>query len=556
MVSKNFSYFILSLLFIGLLGCATNSTKEQTKIRDLLNEKKYTAALEVLEKSKLKEEKSDQVLYLMELGSLYFYQGNFTQAALSWQKALELISAQYTKISQVTMSTVVSDTLKDFTPKDYEISYLYYHQALAFYFQYLKTQDRNFLLQARASIVAWDVFLQNIKIDKKFKNLYFDDFYARFFAGLIHESLAERSDLQIAYQLYKDAYQLFLLQAPSYVRFSNSHEQSFTYADELMKTVQSKENWREKLKALSLKNSKLTNPNFQKTRQLLASKILHLAKSIRKNELKKLQAEYDIKMDTADYNAIIMTHSGWMSPLVAKKIRLSISAASKDASTSQAVLTAVAQAGFLVFAAKVLGNSSNSNNSSAPAVNYSIYGTGDFTELTAGAASLEFELPSVTVPNVQTTQKISLTVQNLNKNLESELIPVQSFDDVIFQTTERQKALDLFLKGSRFAAKHITAMIGAYGIYKSMTAKNANNEGFAKLAAMASYMGAAKLISVSEHADVRFWSLLPSTVSFAPVTLPSKSESLQITLPDGHTQDFKVSKAALEAKQLQIIPVL
>lgn len=552
MVSRYLKYLILSFL---LAGCASQSTKDQLAMRDLVNAKNFTAALELLEKSDLKKDKSDQTLYLMELGSLHFYQGDFSQAALSWQKALELISARYTKISQATMSTVVSDNLKDYAPKDYEISYLYYYQSLAFYYEFLKTKDRNFLLQARASILAWDGFLQNIKIDKKFKNLYFDDFYARFFAGLIHESIGERADLEIAFQLYKDAYQLFLLQGPSYSRFSNSNEESIKYAEELMKTVQSKENWREKLKSLSNKNSKNANESFQKTRKLIASKILNLAKITRKNELKKLQKDYNLKTEDANYNALVMIHDGWMNPLEAQKIRLSLSAAAKDGSASQAVLTAVAQAGFLIFAAKILGPTSHSANS-RPAVNYSIYATGDLTEGIASAASLEFEIPSVKFPTTVTQKSIQIHSATWMKEISAELTPVQSFDDIIFQTTERQKAQDLFFKGSRFAAKHVAAMLGAYGLYTGMVAKSSNNEGLAKFSALATYLAAAKLISISEQADLRFWSLLPSTVSFAPILLPSGTEEVVITKPDGETRDFKLQKVDLKGPHLQIIPLL
>lgn len=548
--------FLFLLVFLFLAGCASQATKDQLHMRDLIDDKNFTAAIEVLEKSDLAKKPGDKVLYLMELGSLYFYQGIFSQAAMSWQKALELIAAQYTKVSTVVTSTLVSDQLKEYHPKDYEISYLYYHQALAFYFEYLKTQDRKFLLQARASIVAWDVFLQNISIDQKFKNLYFDDFYARFFAGVIHEAIGERSDLEVAYQLYKDAYQLFLLQGPTYNRYAVNAD----YIEELMKTLKSKDNWREKLKALANKNTKIENEKFQQTRKLLASKILLLAKNIRKNDLKKLQKELDLKVDDLSYNGLIMMHDDWMNPLHAKKIRLSLSAAMKDGSASQAVLAAVAQAGFMVFAAKILGSGPSSSGSGGN-VNFHYYGTGDLTELTAGAASLEFEIPDVKEPNTnpeiseKKVVKVSFN-ETVEKVEEQNLITVQSFDDIIFQTIERQKALDLLLKGTRFASKHVAAMIASYALYKGMIANNSKHEGFAKLAAMASYMTSAKLINISERADVRYWSLLPARASFAPIMIPKKTETVKVTKPDGSTQQFKVDQEAVIKNKLQILPLL
>ncbi len=550
--------FLLNVLIfctVFLAGCASQVSKDQLRMRELIEEKNFPAALDVLAKSELAQKKSDQILYLMELGSLHFYQGQFSEAALNWQKALESISAQYTRLSSKVTSTIISDQLKEYRPKDYEISYLYYHQALAFYLEYLKTNDRKFLLQARASIMAWDVFLQNIKIDQKFKNLYFDDFYARFFAGLIHEAIGERSDLEIAYQLYRDAYQLFLLQAPTYESFADSSEQALSNIEELMKTLKTKDNWREKLKTLANKNAKSQVVNFQQTRKLLASKIIHLAKSIRKNEVSKLQKEYGIEPSEVTYNAMVMIQDHWMNPLEAKKIHLSLSAAMKDGNATQAVLTALAQAGFMVFAAKILGSPSSSN--SGGHVNFHFYGAGDITELTAGAASLEFEIPEVKKSQYFEKQKIKISYAGVSDKEDlKELIPVQSFDDVIFQTIERQKAMDLLLKGTRFASKHVAAMVAAYALYKGMMASHSKNEGFAQLAAMASYMTSAKLINISEKADVRYWSLLPARASFLPLTIPLDSDSLAITKLDGTTRQFKIDIDAVKKNKLQILPLL
>jgi hypothetical protein len=552
-------------MFFLFVGCASQSSKEQLLMRELIEEKNFTAAIEVLEKSDLAKKKGDRVLYHMELGSLHFYQGSFSQAALNWQKALELISIQYTRVSTAVSSTLISDQLKEYQAKDYEISYLYYFQALAFYFEYLKSNDRKFLLQARASIMAWDVFLQNIKIDQKFKNLYFDDFYARFFAGLIHEAIGERGDLEIAYQLYRDAYQLFLLQAPTYDRYAISPDMALKYIEELMTTLKSKDNWREKLKNLANKNLKNENEQFQLTRKLLAQKILMIAKNVRKNEVKKLQKEFDLTKNDGkengkadpSFNALVLLQDDWMNPLEAKSIRLSLSAAMKDGNATQAVLTAIAQAGFMVFAAKILGNGSSGRNSGH--VNFHFYGTGDITELSAGAASLEFEIPDVKKPkpSTNTDVKILYAVKNAEtKEEQHKPILVQSFDDIIFQTIERQKALDLMLKGTRFASKHVAAMIGSYALYKGMVASNSKNEGFAQLAAMASYMASAKMINISERADVRYWSLLPARVSLIPITIPAKVEELSVTKPDGSTQPFKVDPQAVTKNKLQILPLL
>lgn len=542
-----------------LLGCATHSTKEQQQIKDHLEQKNFTAALEVLEKSNIKKDASSEVLYLMEKGSILFHQQNYLEAASLWQQALEKIAASYIKISQVATSSVLSDKLKDYLPKDYEISYLYYFQALAFYFEYLKTQDRKHLLQARASVVAWDSYLQNLKIEKEFKSLYFDDYYARFFAGLIHETLNEKNDLEIAFQLYKDAYQLFLLQAPTYVSFGQDPS---SYGTELLKKLQSKEQWREQLLELSRKNQKLEIESFQKTRKFLASKILHLAKNIRKSEVKKLKKSLemdDAKTDIEDnVNAVTLWHDGWVNPLEAKSIRLSLTAAAKDGSASQAVLAAVTQVGFLVFANKVLGLSGGSSHHGHSSVSVNWYGTGDITEAVADVASLEFEVPSVEMPKPQHSSEVHVLFDDeMEKTPDQDksytLTSMQSFDDIIFQAVEREKAKALFIKGARFMSKQIAAMIASYAIYKGILAKDSNSEGIAKLSAMASYFGSSKLIQLSERTDVRHWSLLPASVGFSTLHVPKETKMLHIKKPDGSSFDFPVSKTP--SKGLKIIPL-
>lgn len=525
-------------------------------MRDHVENKNFEGALSVLENSPIKKNASDEILYFMEKGSILFYQQKYLEAAMLWQQALQKTAEKYTKISQVATSAAISDQMKDYLPRDYEISYLYYFQSVAFFLEYLKTQDRSLLLKARASVVAWDSYLQQLKIDNEFKNLYFDDYYARFFAGLVHESLNERSDLEIALQLYKDAYQLFLLQGPTYTQFGVGNGE---YVTQLLKKLQSKENWREQLLELSKKNQATENESFQNIRKILASKILSLSKKIRKNEVKNLKKQFQMEdKDLTSADLFLLNHKNWMTPLEAKAIRLSFSAAAKNQSASQAVLTAVAQAGFLVFASKVLGQSSNHSSSSNVQVNW--YGVGDVTETIAGAASLEFEVTHVEYPRpIESEEWDFVFTSENNKIIEQKhkVYVMQSFDDVIFQSVEREKAKDVFLKGTRFLTKQIIAMMASYAIYQSMLARDSNQEGLAKLTAMASYFGSSAAIKYSEKADVRYWSLIPAKVQITSVEIPKNAKALMIHKADKSSLEIplRLDTKSSTPKHQQIIPL-
>lgn len=550
-------YFLSVIFSLLIFGCSSQSTKDQLAMRDHVQNKNFEGALKVLENSDIKKNPSDEILYLMERGSISFYQQKYLEAAEFWQRALQKTNEKYTKLSQVATSTVVSDQMKDYLPKDYEISYLYYFQSLAFFLEYEKNQDRSFLLKARASVVAWDSYLQQLKIENEFKSLYFDDYYARFFAGLIHETVNERSDLEIALQLYKDAYQLFLLQAPTYIQFTNNNGE---YVGDLLKKLQSKEKWREQLFELSQKNQSSENESLQQVRKIIASKIINISKKIRKNEVKKLQKQFGLEdKDITSSDAVILSHKGWINILEAKPIRLSFSAAAKNKSASQAVLTAIAQGGFLVFAAKVLGQTGGSSHSST-SVQVNWYGVGDVTETIADAASLEFQVPSVQSPNVQEKEEFNLIYTSEKSNIiekKQNLNLIQSFDDILYQSVERQKAKDVFLKGTRFLTKQILAMLTSYSIYQSMVARDKNQEGLAKLSAMASYFGASAAIKYSEKADVRFWSLIPSKVQISTIEIPTKIEKLVIEKTDKTSREIELKNKSKNKKEyhLQIIPL-
>ena len=79
--SRSLRSFLIGLgVLLTLSSCAIQSRKDQTKIHELYEKRLYSQAQEVLEKSSLKKEEKNHLLYLMEKGKLDFAQGFYKDA--------------------------------------------------------------------------------------------------------------------------------------------------------------------------------------------------------------------------------------------------------------------------------------------------------------------------------------------------------------------------------------------------------------------------------------------------------------------------------------------
>ena len=207
------------LIILFLLGsCALQSRKDQNKLREHFVKQEFVQAEKYLESSSLKSE-DNQLLYLMDKGTLAFYQKRYHKAAKIFVEANELVDQLYTKsVRKMIASSIINDNSQVFYGSLFERSMLYYYQAMSFYrlaetgfyyqekqvdgkVQLIKTELSDAQIQTntnrvRSTLIAWNSFYQEMK-RLGAKTFLVDDFSARYFAATMHEVLGTKRDKEI-----------------------------------------------------------------------------------------------------------------------------------------------------------------------------------------------------------------------------------------------------------------------------------------------------------------------------------------------------------------------
>ncbi len=120
--------FFFVLLFSVFTGCGSMRTnKDHYKvIDDFFSKRNFDSAATVLVASKLENYgEKDRVLYWLDLGLLYHYQGDFVQSNLMLENAEKGIEELYTSsISKGATSMLLNDNALDYSGEDYEDIYL------------------------------------------------------------------------------------------------------------------------------------------------------------------------------------------------------------------------------------------------------------------------------------------------------------------------------------------------------------------------------------------------------------------------------------------------
>lgn len=280
------------------------SRKDQENIKLLFEQKNFAKAHAFLEQSSLQSDKENRLLYLMELGNLYYYQKDYKKAARVFNEANELVDKLYTKsVKEALASSILNDNSKSFYGAIFERSQLYLMQAMSFLQlansgvsyklkridgveqkievkltenEIKKNKDR-----VRSTLIAWDTFFQQLKRFKGIKTFQKNDLLAKTTAASLHEALGSKRDFEIALQLYRDAYSIFLELAPTQKVFNRGFK---SYNKELKDFYDGNI---KKSKVISLDK---TN-NYKQLEKFLKLKILRLAKKYRSNLFNRLKRQ-------------------------------------------------------------------------------------------------------------------------------------------------------------------------------------------------------------------------------------------------------------------------
>lgn len=499
--------YLLAVLFI--LGACASKMKDQMKeYREKYALGDYQAAEKVLAKSELKKDKKSVLLWHLENGSMALAQDNVDAGITHFQRSIELIDELYTKkLSSKAASLFINDSSDDFYGASYERSYAHYFLSKAYYLRYLKTHNKLDLQGARGTILAWDTYFTDLQRSGT-NTLYTTDLMLKVFGGEVHEISEIRNDKQISLQLYKDALGILDGQGGLFSLF-NTKSIDYIKAFEAEKKRPSEKLYEK-------------TPAYEDLKNFLHYKVLALTKEIRSGDfdtqVKLLKPTEEVKKMAQGprSNVVLVMEEGLIPPKVGKPFNFGIRGAMgsvKDPGARNFIATVGTEA-ITLFAMNKLGLVPTQSSSAG-----SFIFAHDVTRLAVQEAAVEFELPMIeSVPLVQRLELFVLDDKGVV--VKQQPIPVINENGDLARVVLEEDVVSRYVKtGTRVALRHIAAIIAAMGVYQKLKGMSEGNDFIAKSAAMATYVGATKGLSMLEKADVRHWTTLPQAVRLSELHL-------------------------------------
>lgn len=553
--------WIFYLIF--LYSCAGLDREAHMKYRSSFKNGRYEEAIKLLKDSSLATDKNTKLMYLMDLGMGYYLYGDYLKAIDTFQAAKAHSKELYTiSVSKKAKSLVTNDYADDYRGEDFERSYLHYYLAKSYFELYQSgnykefdsgeekvvsnSQKNQYLFSARAEMVAWDSFFRSIQTDKKFKTLYFNDVFAKIFAGTIHEAIGQRADDQIALKLYEDAREMFPLISPLFRDYNLDADK---YGEDFFKWVQ--KNFKEGSELSYRKKDKSLTKVSSRLKDLIDYKYYKLLKKLRNSSFKNLERNNKIakrllkKLEEKDKdNVTVALELGLVPAKEQKEIDLNLSAAfNPDYSTSTKLIAVASNVAVRVFAADVLGLKPRGLLVTSRGVDvYDSYNLGGMTNIATTGPALQFKVPEV--KNDPHQLQIDLKIMKGAKVYKT--IPMSltsALGEISRLTNKEQLGGYLLSTGGKFLVKQGLAILGAYATYKALN-KGGDNSGFAKAMALATYLGSTAAISYAEKADVRHWTSLPREIHTTSLHLPKGNYTLnaQIKKAGETVNNFELGK--------------
>ena len=198
---------VILLLIVVITGCASYND-HLFEIRELASENRYQLALEKLERSPLKNQNRNQLLYHLEKAMLLDRLGKLAKSRQQLMLADQLVDQLYSKsISKEAASYLLTSDSTDYSGEDYEKIFIHTMLALSF----IRDQQlSSALVEARRINLSLHA-INSGRGDAN--NRYHEDAFARYLAGVIHETTGDINSAYIdylkAWKLYRGSFALF-----------------------------------------------------------------------------------------------------------------------------------------------------------------------------------------------------------------------------------------------------------------------------------------------------------------------------------------------------------
>jgi hypothetical protein len=194
--------FIESGTGLLLTGCGI-STKLYDEVDKAIAKGEYTNAIHKIKENKKEYGDKNAVLYNLDLGILYHYDGEVDSSIKYLLQAEREIDELYTKsVTQAALSFVVNDNVLPYEGEDFEKVLVNIFLALNFA---AKGESDEALVEARKV----DLKLRAYSRQYDGKNRYQEDAFIRYIAGVLYESGGEINDAFISYRKAYETYKTY-----------------------------------------------------------------------------------------------------------------------------------------------------------------------------------------------------------------------------------------------------------------------------------------------------------------------------------------------------------
>jgi len=517
-----------TLLILFLLCSCSSLTSKQELLKKSYISGDYKEALSIINSKEFKE-KENELLYLLELSSIYHGQKMRLMALESLNKAQILAEKLYTKsIRELILSGFVGDDAKSFYGKIFERSAIFHMQIINMFKLYAgeeyidvtkegnvsrkipKEERKKYLLMARSVVLGWSSFYETLQRETK-KNFFAFDYHQRLLGALIHEEVGSTNDMNTALILYKNTYSDFDKLISIYPSFN---EKSQAAMDEYFS------------------DKKITQIKYTDSAQELLDfikfKILFITKERRsyeyKKELKRLKPSKEIlaKLDSNTKNITLIYSNDYLDVMKTKIIAYNLYwALNKIEDPSVRKLVEVVGVSTLTyFTLGTLGFSTYASYSNTGYV-YHPFSAGNELIKNIG---IEVKIPFIE-PTLKTNET-KLILKSQKSEHEFSLSIFNSYQDKLYTSTKQYADRYYNTLGPKIAIKYLIAILAAYKTNQSLNrAKNP----FASALTLAQFLISTKAIAATQSVDTRHWIGLNANSLFKNIALKTGTYDISTT---------------------------
>ena len=183
-----------------MAGCGAYYATSMKGPLKRLQQGDYEGALEKLEKP-LGD--TNKLLYRLERGLIYHYQGEWAASNRQFEKAERLIDKLYTRsISREVAAFVTNDAIRPYTGEEFERVLIQYYRSLNY--RYLGDPQAS-LVECRKANLRLADFARDAEYELSYKN----DAFIQYLTGVLYEIEGELNDAYISYQDAEKGYEAY-----------------------------------------------------------------------------------------------------------------------------------------------------------------------------------------------------------------------------------------------------------------------------------------------------------------------------------------------------------